>query len=151
MKTTLQLTAYFVLLSFGNVFAQHSLQLDDGLGAYSIIKGSASGGIYTLPNVPGTLLTSGSLGSFTWLTAGNSLTGGTPQTPNEFLGTINNYDLIFKSNNQSHLILGANGNLGLSTNTIVPASASYPLNIYNWNNTGTPPLFTQLITQDLLP
>lgn len=40
---------------------QHTLQVDDGAGHYSLIKGSATGGTYTLPTGGGTIMTSTSL------------------------------------------------------------------------------------------
>ena len=67
------------ILAFAtNSFAQpgHALEVDNGLGAYSLIKGSASGGIYTLANGGGTILTTGS--GLIWLTAGHQPT--TPAT-----------------------------------------------------------------------
>ncbi len=65
------------ILSFApKVFSQgHQLQLDDGFGAYSLIRGSSGGGTYTLPNPPGTLVTTGSLPGFAWALNGNNLAG----------------------------------------------------------------------------
>jgi len=50
MKRNIQvLVALAFFFVFSNSFAQHNIQLDDGLGHYSIIVGSSSGGTYTLP------------------------------------------------------------------------------------------------------
>jgi len=135
------LLTFLILLVAGQSFAQHTLQVDDGLGHYSILTGSNPGGTYILPPGGGTLLTSGSA----WLTAGNILTGGTPSTPNEFFGSKNNYDVAFRSNNFTRMTLGANGFFSIG------ASPSYPLFVYHPDATGTPPSYTQLIQTDLNP
>src|SRR5258708_13772150 len=69
MKNCLFLFAF--LLISANAFAQHSIQLDDGIGDYSTILGSSSGGTYMLPNGRGTLLTSASISSTAWVLGGN--------------------------------------------------------------------------------
>ncbi len=144
INTAIKLRHLFVIAIFlfsQKSFAQHFLQLDDGLGHYSLISGSNTGGTYTLPPGGGTLLTSGS----TWLTAGNILTGGTPSTPNEFFGSKNNFDVAFRSNNFTRMTLGANGFFSIG------ASPTYPLFVYHPDATGTPPTYTQLIQTDLNP
>jgi hypothetical protein len=140
---------FFVLFLFTlshKSFAQHLLQVDDGLQHYSIIKGSNPGGTFTLPPGGGTLLTSGT----TWLTAGNVLTGGTPSTPNEFLGSTNTYDVVFRSNNVPHMTLGANGYLSLISGS-PGGSPQYPLQVINTDLTATPPFATQEILSFLSP
>lgn len=44
-----------------------------------------------------------------WLTSGNTLTGATPATPNEFFGSDNNFDIVFKRNTveQMRLVSGS--------------------------------------------
>src|SRR5579862_9764835 len=61
MKTYVVIIILFV---FSNVFAQHSLQIDDGATPphYSIIVGPSTGGTYTLPAGGGTLVTSSVVG-----------------------------------------------------------------------------------------
>ena len=63
----MKITYYFVaaaFLCFGvSAFAQHTNQFDDGLGDYSTLKGSSTGGIYTLPAGGGALVTTTSPGS----------------------------------------------------------------------------------------
>ena len=55
--------ALIILFVFSDSFAQagHTLQIDDGSGDYTIIKGSGSGGTYTLPVGGGTILTASTL------------------------------------------------------------------------------------------
>ena len=53
------LLALAILFVFSNGVAQHTLQIDNS-GVYSIIKGSATGGTYTLGIGGGTILTTGS-------------------------------------------------------------------------------------------
>jgi hypothetical protein len=133
--------AFFLFLLSHNGFAQHSLQLDDGLHHYSTITASNPGGIYLLPPGGGTLLTSGN----TWTTAGNALTGGVPPTANEFFGSTNNYDVVFKTNNLTLMTLGANGNVGLGIPPI------YPLTVFNADGSATPPDFTVFFQSNLHP
>jgi len=76
-----------------SAFAQHSLQVDDGAGHYSIITGATSGGTVTtfvLPNGGGTLLTSGSIPSLAWVLGGNAST-----SPNNQIGTTDATSLQF--------------------------------------------------------
>jgi hypothetical protein len=58
-----KLLAFFFLFVFADSFAQplHSIELDDGAGHYSVIKGSATGGTYTLPSGSGTIMTASTL------------------------------------------------------------------------------------------
>src|ERR1043165_10128999 len=89
----------FVLLSLvcTSAIAQHSLQLDDGAGHYSLITGQTVNplDIYLLPPGGGMLLTSGSC----WMTAGNNLTGA------EIFGSLNNFDVIMQTNSIEQLRL----------------------------------------------
>lgn len=59
-----------------------------------------------------------------WLTAGSALTGGTSSTPNEWIGSNNNYDWIIKTNNIEKMRVLSNGNVGIGITT-----PSYPLDI----------------------
>lgn len=54
-----------------------------------------------------------------WTETGNALTGGSPSTPNEFLGSTNDYDVIMKRNGSevfrlanNALLIGLNSTLG---------------------------------------
>jgi hypothetical protein len=67
------LFAALILFIAQKSFSQHALQVDDGLGHYSIITGANPGGNYSLPPGGGMLLTSGS--SLIWYTDGNTLSG----------------------------------------------------------------------------
>src|SRR5438309_410484 len=92
----------FIILSivlsflFSDTYAQtsHTLQVDDGLGHYSIITGGTGGGIFTLPNSGGGLIMTQSGGvSPVWLIGGNN----SPTSP--FIGTItaNDFSVITKN------------------------------------------------------
>ena len=103
------------VLNFSNAFAQgHVLQVDDGSGNYSILRGSNPGGTFFLPAGPGsfTLLTTNS----GWAVAGNTLTGGLPTTPNEFFGSNNNFDVVMKSAGTERLRIGSTGTLSVTGN-----------------------------------
>src|SRR5258708_6444276 len=64
MKIRSLLIVAAILCTGVSVFAQHSLQFDDGTtGDYYIIKGAGAGGTYTLPPGGGALVTSTSPGS----------------------------------------------------------------------------------------
>jgi hypothetical protein len=140
-KLSCFLFCVFVIVISHKSFAQHFLQLDDGLGHYSIITSSNPGGSYILPPGGGTLLTSGT----TWTTAGNLLTGGTPSTPNEFFGSTNNYDVIFKTFNTARMTLAANGYIGIG---IAP---TYPLTVFNADASANPPNYTEFFQTNLSP
>jgi hypothetical protein len=85
-------------------FAQHTLEVDDGLGHISTIAGGNPGGKFLLPNAPGTLLTNVGLSSLAWLTIGN--VGTNPTTDpltfdpliHTYLGTDDNKELDFVTN-----------------------------------------------------
>ncbi|MDW8295354.1 MAG: tail fiber domain-containing protein [Raineya sp.] len=52
-----------------------------------------------------------------WKINGNALTGTLPDSPNEFIGTTNNADFIFRTNNTERMRLSSAGNLGIGTTT----------------------------------
>lgn len=141
------LLVVIVLLVTQKSFAQHFLQIDDGLGHYSLITGSNTGGTYILPPGGGTLLTSAS----TWLTAGNTLSGGSSATPTQFMGSTNNFDVIFRSNNIAHMTLGTNGYLSLVSGAQPAFSPSDPFQVYNLDNTANPPFAAAAIQSVLTP
>jgi hypothetical protein len=80
----------FLLFVSTDIFAQHSNQFDDGASHYSTLRGSASGGTYTLPNGGGILLSSSGSTANVWLLGGNTGAGGSNQ-----IGTLDNTDLKF--------------------------------------------------------
>lgn len=47
---------------------------------------------------------------------GHTLTGGLPATPNEYLGSLNGADVIFKSNGSERMRMLSTGNVGIGTN-----------------------------------
>src|SRR5579872_6146016 len=110
MKTTF-IALFFLCATVQLSLAQHALQADDGSGHYSLIKGSVTGGIYTLQNGGGTIITTG--GGLLWLTAGNILTGGLPTTPNEIFGSTNNFDVVMQTNGVEQLRLRVSGGINL--------------------------------------
>ncbi len=57
--------------------------------------------------------------SSSWTTAGNTLTGTLPVTPNEWIGSINAADWIVKTNNAERMRVNSTGNIGIGT--IAPA------------------------------
>lgn len=59
----LSIAFFFFCLSISNSYAQpsHALQVDDGAGHYSILKGPSTGGTFFLPSGGGTLVTNTSL------------------------------------------------------------------------------------------
>ncbi len=99
MKFFLLIVAVLTV-AFGRTFAQHSLQLDDGAGHYSVITAATSGSVTTfqLPAGGGTLLTSSSLNALSWMLGGNSATG-----TNNKLGTLDATSLLFITNGASNV------------------------------------------------
>ncbi|MBU1719929.1 MAG: hypothetical protein KKA07_12760, partial [Bacteroidetes bacterium] len=51
-----------------------------------------------------------------WCTTGNALTGGAPNTPNEWIGSTNNYDWVIKTNNTEWVRVQNDGDVGIGTN-----------------------------------
>lgn len=76
MKSILFGLLAFTILLASESFAQtgvHKLQLDDGLGNYTILSGSLTGnGTFTFPLVGGTIMTSSGGVSPVWLLGGNN-------------------------------------------------------------------------------
>jgi hypothetical protein len=58
---------------------------------------------------------SGGSGGSNWLLAGNALSGATPGSPNEWLGSSNDYDWIVKTNNTERLRVSSAGKLGINS------------------------------------
>jgi hypothetical protein len=108
------------------VSAQHSLQGDDGANHYFLITGTGLSSpltTFTLPPGGGQLLTSGTA----WLLGGNS----SVNAATNFLGSINNADLVFKTNNNEQMRIAITGNLGIGT-----APNTYRLNMAGIASTG---------------
>lgn len=77
--------------------------------------GDVTPGYYYWNGAAWTRLATGS-GASGWLTNGNTLTGTLPASPNEFFGSINGGDVIFKANNYEYLRLNTSGYFGVGTN-----------------------------------
>lgn len=114
--STVRALAIFVALELvllAPASAQHSIQIDDGAGHVNVL--STSPGLtlpvtsFQFPTTGGTLLTQSAGLSSAWLTSGNV---GTNPTTN-FLGTTDNTDLVFRTNNAEQLRLSSVGSVGL--------------------------------------
>lgn len=55
-----------------------------------------------------------------WNLAGNSLTGGSASTPNEWIGSSNGYDWIVKTNGAERMRVFSTGDVSISTSTQLP-------------------------------
>jgi hypothetical protein len=94
MKNNLfKLLAALIIAASSTAYAQHKLQVDDGLGHYSLIVGSnTGGGILTLPpSGGGQILTYTPGVSPAWLCGGNM------NPTSNILGTTTATDLVFQS------------------------------------------------------
>ena len=87
-------------VAIGTSFAQHSLQLDDGAGHYSVITAASAGALnlFQLPVGGGLLITSPSLNGLTWILGGNTGSGGNNQ-----LGTLDATSIQFITNGISNV------------------------------------------------
>ena len=94
MKSNLLILIVFVGFCSGTLFAQapHTVQMDDGLGHYTIINSSSPGGMFILPPGGGQILTYTPGVSPAWLCGGN-----TNPTSN-ILGTLSSTDILVKTN-----------------------------------------------------
>jgi hypothetical protein len=161
MKRQLLFSLALFLALTSSVFAQHSLQIDDGSGNYTIITGSGSGGTYTFPNGGGTILTTGGgTTSGAWLLGGNTGAG-----VNNLLGTLDNTDLNFitgLSGPNIRMTILAGGNIGLSPDgnpftpltlfhvggTVPSTSSNGTTNVRINTLAGVPQTFPALTAQD---
>ncbi|MEI8133597.1 MAG: hypothetical protein WCH46_00805 [bacterium] len=87
-------TILLLVLTSTMTLAQHSFEGDGGAGNIFIISGAGLGAgttTFTLPPAGGTLVTTGS--GLAWLTAGNTLSGGSATTPTQVFGSTNAYDV----------------------------------------------------------
>lgn len=73
-RNLISFLAIALLFVSTNIFAQHSLQFDNGV-SYSLIVGSTPGGIYTMPPGGGTILTSSGSGTINTLPKWTTITG----------------------------------------------------------------------------
>lgn len=102
MKTTILGLFAFVLLMSSVAFAQHSLQLDDGSGHYTILKAAPGvNATFTFPLGVGTVMTLSGSTSPVWLCGANS-----NPVPNT-LGTLTPQDLVMVTNNITRSIFAA--------------------------------------------
>src|SRR6185503_12723310 len=98
MKRYSNLIAFAIALSlYSNVLAQsaaHWIQLDDGLGHYTLLKPSSAGpGTFTFPSGSGTIMVSSAPGvSPAWMVGGNN----NPTSP--IIGTLTNTDFSIVTN-----------------------------------------------------
>jgi hypothetical protein len=139
---SLLLIVVFLTVASSSIFAQHSLQIDNGSGSYSTIFGSAPGGIYILPGGGGNILTDYSAPgspSLAWLTAGNSNT--TPGT--HFLGTTDNIALHINVRNgvtiNNSLIFETNGSISREVTGVTAGNArgSFAVDMQQWRTAAT--------------
>lgn len=68
-----------------------------------------------------------------WALSGDALTGGTSSTPNEFIGSTNNYDWVVKTNNTEKMRVTAAGFVGIGTSISSPTQLLHLAS--NGNNT----------------
>ncbi len=139
------LLAAVLFLFYSNSYAQRTigtqgLMLDDGsmngtihfsspttiLSSYSIKLPSSQGAAgYTFVNDgAGNLSWQPAASGLFWTTTGNVLTGATPQTPAQYFGSVNNYDVVFYSNNTEKMRIGAAGHLLPAANQDLGSIAS---------------------------
>lgn len=92
----------------------HNLQLDDGLGHFSLIQGSFTGGTYTLPPGGGMILTAPQPGtaSLAWLTHGNLLLDS--DWTNNILGNLDNNPLRIVTNAMTRIYVAADGTTNIN-------------------------------------
>ncbi len=90
--------------------AQHTWQVDDGAGHYTILTGQTTNALdnFILPPGGGTILTTGAGGTALWLTNGNTLSGG------EKFGSLNGFDVVMYANNAEKLRLVNGGGVTIS-------------------------------------
>jgi hypothetical protein len=127
-----------ILIVLGIIFvsitgrAQHTLQMDDGLGHYGVF--SATG--LTMPVTTYTFDPAGGLvpvvpppgvPAMMWLTnaIGNTLTGGSSITPVERFGSGNNYDVVMMANNVEKLRLVSGGGVSIPGSALAINSLLY--------------------------
>lgn len=121
-RNFLGLIALFFILASTNSFAQHTLQLDDGHGHYTLVEGQTVDflDLYHFPPGGGTLLTIPAPGNpaLMWLTAAN---GSLTDLTNNFLGTSDNTPLriVTGAADAAHtrIFIDVDGTTGINTST----------------------------------
>jgi hypothetical protein len=145
-----------IIIVLGIVFvslvahAQHSLQLDSA-GRYGIIKANPLWPItppnppteFTMPPTGGTLIVVPPPGvpALVWLTAGNTLAGGSSSTPDDSLGSVNNFDVIMVANNIEKMRLVAGGGVSIP-------GAALSINNLNYTWPGVHGAGTRILSND---
>lgn len=111
------------LIAASPLFAQHNIQVDDGAGHYSILRGQTVDALdyFIFPAGGGVLVTVPPVGlpAAMWLTTGNTVSAG------QFFGSVNALDVVMQANGveKMRLVSGSGVSIG-STLTITPFAAA---------------------------
>jgi hypothetical protein len=127
MKLRALLVTVCILLST-SAFAQHALQIDNGLGQFSTIHAPAIPGAFTLPNGGGSLIVVPTVPgpSLAWLTGGNILSGTAPNATERFGSVAGNaYDVIMMANGVEKMRLVSGGGVSISGSALNINSLNY--------------------------
>ncbi len=116
-----------LLITASSAFAQgHFLQVDDGAGHYSVLKGQTTNAVdnFQLPAGGGVLLTSGAIPTFAWALGGNTGIGGSNQ-----LGTLDNTPINFVTGSG-----GPNTRMSISQTGVVTIGSGGQFSVNNSGN-----------------
>jgi hypothetical protein len=142
MKSKVLASLLWLAVGAAPVLAQapHTLQVDDGSGNVTTLSATAgSSSNYTFPPGSGMVMTNTNVSSYTWANNGNALTAATPSTPVEFLGSLNNADVVVKTYGTEQFRIQASGGIKLPTTTstgsgVVYQGATPVMHTYGANN-----------------
>lgn len=113
------LSSIFAVLTASTANSQHTIQVDDGTGHYTILKGQILNpvDIFNFPVGGGTLLVSPTPGSpsLVWLTGGNTLIAG--QVFGSVLG--NPFDVVMQANGVEKMRLVSGGGVNINSSLSV--------------------------------